>query len=164
MAPSRPLKNSCGSRHLSFFRLRREAVRSAMRAHRASDATTAGAKKLRSQRDAAKLSAGQRRIGWTWDPPLICGACRPKANPNVRQRSLPALNFRSHRDLTEFFNSLLLAIDWLGTICCSLLIAPVGRRELLVLARRRRGRVGARGLAHRPARLRGVPQCCGTRL
>ncbi len=41
---------------------------------------------------------------WT---PLFCGACRPKANPSVRQRSLPALNFRSHRDLTEFFNSLL---------------------------------------------------------
>jgi len=66
-----------------------------MRVHRASDATTAGAKKLRSQRDAAKLSAGQRRTGLTWGP------------PRLRQRSLPALNFRSHRDLTEFFNSLL---------------------------------------------------------
>ncbi len=46
-------------------------------------------------------------IALTWDPPLFCGAYRPKANPSVRQRSLPALKFRSHRDLTEFFNSLL---------------------------------------------------------
>ncbi len=54
-----------------------------------------GEKNAVSQGDAAKLCAGRRRIGLTW------------GLPRLRQCSLPALNFRSHRDLTEFFNSLL---------------------------------------------------------
>ncbi len=58
--------------------------------------------------DAAKLTAGLRCAGLPWGHHACTG------------RVLPAVNFVSHRDLTEFFNSLLehvvsvvsLTADW----------------------------------------------------
>ena len=93
---SRLLQNSCGSRHLSFF----------------SHPTRNDA-----QRDA--VASGQRRDDGRGEktrcPPEGCGEIERWAashrldvgSTTPAPTSLPALNFRSHRDLTEFFNSLL---------------------------------------------------------
>ncbi|MCH9807581.1 MAG: hypothetical protein K0U74_07605, partial [Alphaproteobacteria bacterium] len=63
--------------------------------YRASAATPPRRKSAVSHRDAAKLTAGLRCAGLPW----VHHACTG--------RVLPAVNFVSHRDLTEFFNNLL---------------------------------------------------------